>query len=56
MKAMKAKKAKQVKKSAVQKYKEIDSLIGSVSNLTDYEKKDLAKRNFFALMSNIEMV
>jgi hypothetical protein len=49
-------KTKQVKKSAVQKYKEIDSLISSVSNLTDDERKDLATRNFFALMSNIERV
>jgi hypothetical protein len=49
-------KTKQVKKTALQKYREIDSLISSVSNLTDDEKKDLAKRNFFALLANVEIV
>jgi hypothetical protein len=47
---------KQVKKTAVQKYREIDNLMSSMSNLTDDEKKDLAIRNFFALLENVEMV
>jgi len=45
-----------VEKTAVKKYREIDSLIGSTSSLTDNEKKDLAKRNIFALLANIEIV
>jgi hypothetical protein len=44
------------KKSAIQTCKEIDSLISSESNLTNCEKKDLAKRNVFTLLANIEVV
>jgi hypothetical protein len=44
------------KKTAVQKYREIDSLIGSASNLSDCEKKELSKENLWALLSNIEIV
>jgi hypothetical protein len=48
----KSKKAKIV----IQKYKEVESLISSVSNITDGERKELAKSNVWALISNIEIV
>lgn len=44
------------KNKAVENYKQIDSLIRSVSNLTDCERIELAKSNIWALLSNIEII
>ncbi|MDR1022604.1 MAG: hypothetical protein LBL94_04960 [Prevotellaceae bacterium] len=40
----------------LQKFVEIDRLIASTSNLSIYEKQDLAERNIFSLLANIKIV
>ena len=53
---MRTNKKKTKKVNAVENYKKIDRLIGLTSSISIEEKADLALKNVFAMLANIEIV